>query len=886
MPGIPSSRMIVCSMASPPAPLPAARAVLTAAIVLVSALAALPARAEEPPQDDAPLDVRLLDDGARVVLSRKGVLLAAAQIRPVQAEAGPVLPAGIKWTDAKPLEKNSRTPKQADFPSADPGKLISLLLQVRRVPAGARVLVSPELAEAGDAAQKNPARELELATELFPDPGKEKEKGWPELSAIDTSGTVEARTWAGKLPEPGAPAFRATRLSFSLPGRPRVEIARSGPARWSLTKGAASLLLRQKLLPDPREPLKPGTFEFFLGDERDGLEAGVSPVSLDREQVPAWDFLEGHFRVYAGGADPYGYDELLVFAEIAFPEDENAAADENLPPRMLQVPCFYREGPSHAPAEGEFRFRFAPPFPGTYAVRIAAISPGGVIRGEAVPFRAGPAASRGFLRAKAGDRAFRYDDGSVVFPVGPNLAWPSKPGAAESYRQRFRELARNGGNAARIWLSSWGMPFEGPHAGEFSSDAAEALDGIFLAAQARDIGLIFVAENAHDIKVNSATHPYFRELGGPLAAPAEFFRNAAAIKLFKRRLTYLAARYGAYRSLWSWELMNEADEAWLSLKSEPDDPRMPVLEADTARAARRDVLAWAALLAQHLKAMDGVQHPVMLTVALPPEYAWMGLQKLADLDAIQEHAYIPEAADARDDLAFDEAAQIAAWAAASREPGRPHKPYFLGEFGYVALHDQELAKAGAEAAAADRNARDTEGLLLHNASFAALASGMAAAPMNWWWDRHIEKLRLWGCYKGPAAFAEALGRLATRDGPGNLRALNNDAEAAKGSGVRVLGRAGKSGLCVWIQDRRSTWSRKLEKNEPAPPEIKELEIHLPALAPGEYALQWLDTWNGEKLGRQVLTVEAEKDGPPKGIDLKCPAFHRDIAVWIEPASKP
>src|SRR6185436_6608830 len=95
-----------------------------------------------PVAEDAPLEVRLLDDGARVVLSRKGVLLAAAQIRTSQpgAEPAPVLPEGLKWQDTKPLAKSSRTPKQIDFVSADPAKLISLLLQVRRVPAGARVL--------------------------------------------------------------------------------------------------------------------------------------------------------------------------------------------------------------------------------------------------------------------------------------------------------------------------------------------------------------------------------------------------------------------------------------------------------------------------------------------------------------------------------------------------------------------------------------------------------------------------------------------------------------------------------------------------------------------------------------------------------------------------
>ncbi|MCW8130576.1 MAG: hypothetical protein KIS92_09525 [Planctomycetota bacterium] len=853
------------------------------AIALLAAGLHAPAFAENAPAEPDALDVRMLD-GARVVLSRGGRLLAAAQIRQVLAEPAPILAEGEKWAESPVLKKGSRTPREIAFPAREPGQALSMLVQVRRVLAGARVLVSPVLAEAG-AAAKDPYRDLELAIELYPDPAREAAERMPGLSAVDTAGTVSALTWQGKIPEPGGPAFRASRLSFAMPKHPRVEVARSGPARWVLTQDKRALLLRQTLLPDARDPRVPGTFEFFVGGERDGLEAGLSPLRLERQQTPAWDFLEGSVRIYAGGADPYGYDELLVFAEIAFPIDEAEAKDdeEELPPRVVQVPCFYREGPSKAPAEGEFRFRFAPPFPGLYAVRISALSPGGLVRGEAVPFQAGAPASRGFLRARPGERVFRFDNGDVHFPVGLNLAWPAKPADADGYRAQFRELARNGGNAARVWISSWGMPLEGPRAGEFSADAAEALDEIFLAAQAREIGLILVAENAHDLTANGKRHPYFREAGGPLAAPAEFFRNTDAIKLFKRRLTYLAARYGAYRSLWSWELLNEADEAWPALKVEADDPRVPVVEADTARAARRDVLAWAALLAQHLNAMDGVRHPVMLSAALPPERAWLGLQKLGALDAIQEHAYVPEAADARDDRAFDAGALFDAWASAAREPGRPHKPYFLGEFGYAALHDLERQEAGPEAVARDRNTRDREGLLLHNAGFAGLASGMAAAPMNWWWDRHVEHHGLWRVFQGAGVFAEALGRLATRDGPNNLREITNEAEAAQGSGVRVMGRAGRSGQCVWIQDRRSTWARLLEKNEAAPPEVKGLEARLPALPAGEYAVRWLDTWTGAILRTDKLS-RAEGDAA-KPVVLACPDFRRDLAVLIEPAGE-
>jgi len=267
-------------------------------------------------------------------------------------------------------------------------------------------------------------------------------------------------------------------------------------------------------------------------------------------------------------------------------------------------------------------------------------------------------------------------------------------------------------------------------------------------------------------------------------------------------------------------------------------------------------------------------------VALPPEHPWLGLHRHSELGAVQEHAYIPEAADARDDLQFDEAGLLAAWMAAAREPGRPHKPFFLGEFGYRALHDFERQQAGPAAEAADRNTRDAGGLLLHNASFAALACGMAAAPMNWWWDRHVEKHGLWHGFKGPAAFAAALGELATREGPNNLRDLNNDAEAAQGAGVRVLGRVGRTGLCVWIQDRRSTWARLLEKNEAAPPEIKNLEVRLPALAPGKYTLSWLDTWKGEITSAEAL--EVKQDGAGQALELKCPAFKRDLAILVEP----
>src|SRR6201999_2751277 len=54
-------------------------------------------------------------------------------------------------------------------------------------------------------------------------------------------------------------------------------------------------------------------------------------------------------------------------------------------------------------------------------------------------------------------------------------------------------------------------------------------------------------------------NPYNALNGGPVPSdhPEQFFTNAQARELFKHRLRYLVARYGAYRNVLAWELFNE-----------------------------------------------------------------------------------------------------------------------------------------------------------------------------------------------------------------------------------------------------------------------------------------------------------------------------------------
>ena len=76
--------------------------------------------------------------------------------------------------------------------------------------------------------------------------------------------------------------------------------------------------------------------------------------------------------------------------------------------------------------------------------------------------------------------------------------------------------------------------------------------------------------------------------------PAAFFTDPEAKALFKQRLRYLVARYGAYRNLLAWELFNEVqfvgsapcnpyNSARSGTTSSPGTPRWPPTCAPSTR---------------------------------------------------------------------------------------------------------------------------------------------------------------------------------------------------------------------------------------------------------------------------------------------------------------
>lgn len=811
-------------------------------------LACLFARSEDAPPK--PAEIRLVGTEGRVLLSRGGLPFAVLQVRGTSAEDY-AAPAVLSYAEAQKILAGANEAmgpggeqlRELDFPLSGGGEKdkLGVLLRVRKVAAGARVLltsaVSGPTLPALQGGWKPPP--LEIAAQIFPD-GEGKP---PEVLFVDG----ERREPRFEKPE----RRRARTWSFENRKNFRVTLARSGPADWTVRARDASVLLTSRLLPDPRERAACGAFVLYIGAGPDDAAPEISPLKIERREVPAREIVEGAARVYSSGSNPFALAETAVVAEIACPPRPNGEVE------IKRLPCFFWEAPPGSPAEGEFRFRFAPPAEGVYGARIAVVTATGQLRGEAEPFRAGPPASNGFVKAREGERFLRTDDGRLFAPLGANLPLIAAPGGgpwgnrrfedAELLREQFIAMARRGLNCARLMIASEGLPLENEAAGKYDAATAEVLDEIFRAAQAREIRLIVCLEQARRVNEESKSHPYFREMGGPLAATPEFFRDIAARRFFQNRLTYVAARYSAYRSVLAWDLMESLDRSWPILSKDPEDKKLKFNEVDLCRRARRDVQEWAGIMGLHLKGMDQHGHPVCVSLSGDLEKPWLDLERVDTIDWMMQSEMKLDPETQR-----DEAAAIASWAAALRQTGRARKPFTLLHVGLPRSTPDgtRLADLPGDNPAVQR-------ILNHNATFAALAAGLAGGPFC---NEDTEAARI---------FAAGLAEILDPPGKEELRHIDSDC----GANLRVIGRAGKRGAALWLRDTRCAWPSAREKREAVA--IGDAKIALSGLDEGTYTLAWIDTRSGRVLNMETVSASAKKEAV-----FAAPVFTGDVLFVI------
>jgi hypothetical protein len=546
--------------------------------------------------------------------------------------------------------------------------------------------------------------------------------------------------------------------------------------------------------------------------------------------LPAYGLAE--FRVETDGApaNPFDPDQFDVEVRYTSPKGESVSAPafwyQDFDPTSLQ--------PVGQPG---WRARFTPTEAGQWSAQ--AILAGQDLSSAPVKFTVRPdPRDPGFVRINQHNpRYLQFDNGAFFFPIGQNIAWPESLATAQSdYRHWFGRLSQNGGNAARVWMASWGFGIEWKDTGlgDYSNRLLQAwlLDQVFELARQDGIYIILTLLNhgafSEEADPEWAYNPYNRVQGGPLSSPQDFVTDPDAQSYFQRRLRYIAARWGYSPNLMAWEWWNEVD--WTPIRQSQLGP-------------------WMARMDAYLQRYDPNHHLITnsYTGSAPPT-GW----DLPGVDLIMQHDY------SRSDPLQSFAADIQQVSAAL-----PVRPALVEELG--------ISSDGKEGPA------QSEPIQLHNGLWAAAFNGYAGSAMYWWWDCYVDARNLWPVYKGISTFLS--GEDLAQMKPGKARVSSSAAQALTlQSPTRAL---------VWVRSNAYNVSTSLNSYAMAVrygmpsinwtyrlPVLRGLNLTIDGLVNGAYKADWFDPITGHWLGNNKVTVKDHT------ITLPISSLQRDVAVRL------
>ena len=171
-----------------------------------------------------------------------------------------------------------------------------------------------------------------------------------------------------------------------------------------------------------------------------------------------------------------------------------------------------------------------------------------------------------------GGRYFVHADGSALIPIGynHNPDWPEFEEAnpeGRVYRPQETEryvahLKASGVNVLRLMIETPPTGNLEAPIGTFSPEHVRWIDTIVSAARKNDIKLIVTPWDTFWMNRRFDTTPYNPLLGGDLRQKIDFIQSPVLREQEKRRLRYLIDRWGNSGTIFSWELLNEADLWW------------------------------------------------------------------------------------------------------------------------------------------------------------------------------------------------------------------------------------------------------------------------------------------------------------------------------------
>lgn len=377
-------------------------------------------------------------------------------------------------------------------------------------------------------------------------------------------------------------------------------------------------------------------------------------------------------------------------------------------------------------------------------------------------------------------------DGTPFVPIGLNLIAPDARIDAErqglaSFEEWCRLLAASRGNFIRVWMSHAFWDVEHARSGEYDDNKAQRLKALLDIARRNGLRVKLCIEHFRSLD------PAFRQIwgqkllhrsdrGGPALETADFFTGERSRAQFKRKLAWLASRFGDDPVIFGWELWNEVNA--VQAKPTAFIPWTEEMLAELHRLFPRT------LAMQSLGSFDRDNQTALYRQhSLLPGNDLAQVHRYLDLGAQLEVCRGPV-----DILAADAVRQLLAW--------NPGKPVLLAESGAVEPSHTGPFKL---------YAADSDGVILHDVLFAPFFSGAAGPGHCWHWNHYVDRNRLWHHF---ARFATAVEGL---DPAGEaLRPLHWEE-----GGLRIYALAGRTQTLLWCRDAGSSWLSELAEHRPA-----------------------------------------------------------------------
>ncbi len=548
----------------------------------------------------------------------------------------------------------------------------------------------------------------------------------------------------------------------------------------------------------------------------------VTGLRLSRV-VARFTLQEIFFTLSGQEGNPYDRRAMSVNALVVAPSG-----------REMLVPAFYAEPVDpyrrRSLGPGGWRIRFAPVEEGEYKVEIVVgRNDTEALRLASAAFRAGPSRSAGFVRVRG--RQFVLDDGTTFFPVGANRCWGT-PERAGEYLEDMKTLAGGGLNTLRVWICPWWIPLE-TNAGRFDQNAAALLDAIVTRAEELGLRLILCIEQHGNLQRDGreiglwAMYPYNSENGGPCRAPADFFNDPEAKRLFKDRLRYIVARWGYSTAIMAWQLFNEVE--WTDFGYTGFDGH------------RNAVTAWHAEMSDYLHRVDPFDHLVSTSSEIGFQEKLLGG---GHLDFLSLHIY-------ETDFLAERLCEIVADATR-----RVEAPVLIEECGPVEKPDHARA--------------------VTRAVLAAAVAGRGAGALPWLQDvndldPHVQAVERAGRFLADVRWAkERYEPIGPRVVVEMIEAANDPAAALRDP-IRVTGLKGKQSLLLFA----FAGSDSAPRND-----VVHIRFRIPDVAAGEYIAEVWDIAAGKAAFHREIHATHE------GLVLDLRQSPAEIAVKIERSALP